>query len=44
VIHTTDAGLVGLAFVTAAGLFVYGAILAITFRVGAWRSVGAGSR
>jgi len=37
VIHTTDAGLVGLAFVTAAGLIVYGAILAIAFRAGAWR-------
>jgi len=44
VIHTTDAGLVGLAFVTAAGLIVYGAILAIAFRAGAWRPVGAGSQ
>jgi Na+-driven multidrug efflux pump len=37
VIHTTDAGLVGLAFVTAAGLIVYGALLAIAFRAGTWR-------
>jgi Na+-driven multidrug efflux pump len=44
VIHTTDAGLVGLAFVTAAGLIVYGALLAIAFRAGAWRPVGAGSQ
>jgi hypothetical protein len=52
VIHTTDAGLVGLAFVTAAGLIVYGAVVAIVygavvaiaFRAGAWRSVGAGSQ
>ena len=44
VIRTTDAGLVGLAFVTAAGLIVYGAILAIAFRAGAWRPVGAGSQ
>jgi len=35
VIHTSDAGLVGLAFVTAAGLIVYGALLAIAFRAGA---------
>src|SRR3954465_10906423 len=42
VIHTTDAGLVGLAFVTAAGLIVNGTMLAIAFRAGAWRSVGAG--
>jgi len=40
VIHTSDAGLVGLAFVTAAGLIVYGALLAIAFRAGAWRPVG----
>ena len=44
VIHATDAGLVGLAFVTAAGLIVYGAIMAIAFRAGAWRSAGAGSQ
>src|SRR5712691_104687 len=44
VIHTTDTGLVGLAFVTAAGLIVYGALLAIAFRAGAWRPLGAGSQ
>jgi hypothetical protein len=44
VIHTTDAGLVGLAFVTAAGLIVYGAIVAVAFRAGAWRPVGAESQ
>lgn len=44
VIHTTDAGLVGLAFVTAAGLIVYGAIMAIVFRASAWRPVGARSQ
>jgi len=38
VIHMTDAGLVGLAFVTAAGLIVYGAIVAIAFRAGTWRA------
>jgi Na+-driven multidrug efflux pump len=44
VIRTTDAGLFGLAFVTAAGLIVYGAILAIAFRAGAWQPVGVGSQ
>lgn len=44
VIHTTDAGLVGLASVTAAGLIVYGAIMAIAFRAGAWRSAGVEKR
>jgi Na+-driven multidrug efflux pump len=42
VIHATDTGLVGLAVVTAAGLIVYGAVLAIAFRAGAWRSAAAG--
>jgi Na+-driven multidrug efflux pump len=42
VIHTTDTGLVGLAFVTAAGLIVYGGILAIAFRAGEWRAVSGG--
>src|SRR5207302_10752722 len=36
VVHTTDAGLVGLAFVAAAGLIAYGAVLAIAFHAGAW--------
>jgi hypothetical protein len=44
VIHTTNAGLVGLAFVTAAGLLVSGAVVAIAFRAGAWRPVDVGSR
>ena len=44
VIHMTDAGLVGLAFVTAAGLIVSGTILAIAFRAGTWRPAGAGSQ
>ena len=43
VIHMTDAGLVGLAFVTAAGLIVYGAIVAIAFRAGVWRPVDRNS-
>ena len=43
VVHTTEAGLVGLAFVTGAGLIAYGAVLAIAFRAGAWRSASAGS-
>jgi putative MATE family efflux protein len=42
VVHTTDAGLVGLAVVTAAGSIVYGAVVAIAFRAGVWRPVGAG--
>ena len=41
VIHVTDAGLVGLAFVTAAGSIAYGAVIAIAFRAGAWRSASA---
>jgi Na+-driven multidrug efflux pump len=44
VIDTTDAGLVGLAFVNAVGLMVYGGIVASACRAGAWRSVGAGSQ
>ena len=44
VIHTTNAGLVGLGYVTAAGLMVSGAVLAIAFRAGAWRPAGVGSR
>lgn len=44
VIHTTDNGLVGLAFVTAAGSIVYTAVLAIAFRAGAWRPSGGRSQ
>jgi Na+-driven multidrug efflux pump len=36
-IHATDTGLVGLAVVTAAGMIVYCAVMAIAFRAGAWR-------
>jgi putative MATE family efflux protein len=43
VIHATDTGLVGLAFVTAAGSIAYGAVIAIAFRAGAWRTAGAAS-
>jgi len=39
VVHYTDAGLSGLALVAGCGLFVYGAILAVAFRTGRWRSV-----
>jgi Na+-driven multidrug efflux pump len=42
VIHATDAGLVGLAFVTAAGLIAYVAIVAIAFLAGAWRPRASG--
>jgi putative MATE family efflux protein len=42
VIHMTDTGLVGLAFVSAAGLIVSGTIVAIAFRAGAWRPVETG--
>ena len=38
VVHRAGAGLEGLAAVAAAGLAVYGASLAITFRAGFWRS------
>jgi putative MATE family efflux protein len=44
VIHMTDADLVGLAFVTAAGLIVYGTLLAVAFRASAWRPVGTSSQ
>jgi hypothetical protein len=40
----TDPGPFGLALVTAAELIVYGAIVAIAFRAGPWRSVGADSQ
>jgi Na+-driven multidrug efflux pump len=41
VVHATAAGLIGLAVVTAAGSIAYGAIVAIAFRAGTWRSAGA---
>jgi putative MATE family efflux protein len=41
VVHFTATGLNGLALVAAAGLLVYGASLAIAFRVGAWQSSSA---
>jgi putative MATE family efflux protein len=37
VIHATDAGLLGLGIVAAAGMIVYGSVLVVTFRAGAWR-------
>jgi Na+-driven multidrug efflux pump len=37
-IHLTGAGLAGLAVVAASGLIVYGASLAIAFRVGLWKT------
>jgi Na+-driven multidrug efflux pump len=36
IVHLTDTGLDGLAAVAAAGLMVYGAILALAFRAGFW--------
>jgi len=44
VIHTTDAASSVSPSSPAAGLIVYGAILAIAFRAGAWAAVGAGSQ
>jgi putative MATE family efflux protein len=40
VVHATDTGLVGIGIVVAGGMIVYGSVLGVRFRAGAWKRTG----